>query len=293
MYVLQDLARLSRPQYLILAGLTYVLGTGIARYLGIPWRASAFWLGLGGVALAQMAMNLLAEAFRPAHEWPSGGNNLAFQGSLRDGALYISIGGLAVCALLALVLVKENGLDPQTFVVIGLSLLVTLFYALPPLRLLDRGFGEMLLAIQIAYLAPSIGFVLQTQNSHGLLNAVIVPLTVLALAMFLVLDFPAYADDIQLGRRTLLTRLGWEAAVPMHHGMLIATYVLFGSAAVLGFSLRLLWPAFLSLPFAFFQYRMLQNIALGAKPIWGLVRVNAFAVFGLTVYFLTLNFWTR
>jgi 1,4-dihydroxy-2-naphthoate octaprenyltransferase len=238
-------------------------------------------------------MNLLAAGFRPAREWIASGARPTDWRAVREAALSIAITGLAACAVRAFILVKDSGPAVQTELTLGLSLLVILVYALPPVRLLEKGFGELLLAIQIAYLVPSIGFVVQSQSSHGLLDACILPLTVLLFAVLLVLDFPMYADDIRLGRQTLLTRLGWQAALPLHHSLLLAAYLILGFGALLGHSCRLLWPAFLTVPFAILQFGLLQRIAGGAKPIWGLLRANGFAVFGLTTYLLALNFWTR
>src|SRR5574340_467198 len=87
--------RLSRPIYLLLAALTYVLGSGIARYLGKPQTLVVFWLGLVGVCLAQLSMNLLAEVFRPINEPIVEGESGAERKSVRDAALNISIGALA------------------------------------------------------------------------------------------------------------------------------------------------------------------------------------------------------
>ena len=67
------LLRLSRPLYVIFAALTYILGAGIARYLGITQAVAVFWLGLGGVVLAQFSMSLLTEALRSV-EQPSEDN---------------------------------------------------------------------------------------------------------------------------------------------------------------------------------------------------------------------------
>lgn len=291
MSLLRGVSRLAHPLYLALTGLTYALGTGIARYLGTPAKPSVFWLALLGSLLAQLAMNLLGEVFRPLPRPSVLDEKPAAGPSVRDAALYVAVAALSACAFLVLALYRDTRLAVQPMLFLGFSLLVILAYALPPVRLKDRGFGELLVAIQIAYLAPSIAFMLQTQSSHRLLDACILPLTVLLFATLIALDFPSYADDLTDSRPTLLTRLGWEIAVPLHHGTLIAAYLLLSSAMLLGFSFRLLWPAFLTVPFAFLQYRFLQNIALGAKPIWGLLTVNAVAVFGLATYFLTLSFW--
>jgi 1,4-dihydroxy-2-naphthoate octaprenyltransferase len=176
---------------------------------------------------------------------------------------------------------------------VAASLIVIIAYAVPPLRLMDRGFGELLLAIHVAYLGPSIGFLLQAGTFHLLLNVSILPLTLLLLATYLVLDFPSYADDLEYGRATLLIRVGWENALRLHLALLVAAYVLLGVSTLLGFSLALLAPGFLTIPFAILQWNFLRNIARGAKPIWGLLTANAVAVFGLTAYFLALSFWLR
>src|SRR6185369_367026 len=104
---------------------------------------------------------------------------------------------------------------------------------------------------------------LQVQETHRLIFLITVPLTALALSYFLVLNFPSFVDDQKYLRATLLHRLGWEAAVPLHNSLIIFAYVVFAMAPLFGFSLSLIWRAFLSLPFAIFQIFQLRGIALG------------------------------
>jgi 1,4-dihydroxy-2-naphthoate octaprenyltransferase len=293
MYLLLPLGRLSRPLNLLLMALTYVLGTGIARYLGVAARPQAFWLGLLGVLFAQMTMGLLRGAFQIHPGTGEDGVSPGDWAAIRDTALYLSIAALAACAIIAFILFRKGDLRPPVLVGAGASLLIILAYAVPPLRLLDRGFGELLLAIHIAYLGPSIGFLLQAGTYHLLLNSSILPLTLLLLATYLVLDFPSYAEDFSHKRETLLLRLGWENAIRLHHGLLLAAYLLLGSSMLFGYSFTLLAPAFLTIPFAVLQWHFLRNIAKGAKPVWSLLTANAVAVFGLTTYFLALSFWLR
>ncbi len=290
---LLTILRLARPLLLLLAALTYVLGTAIARYLGNALAASVFWLGLIGVVLAQGSMSLLVEVFRPVNEPIVQEETPAERKAVYDAALYVSIGALAAAAFIAVLLYQEGRLPPPVSLFLGLSLVTLILYAVPPARLFDKGFGELLLALHLAYIIPSIGFLLQAGQYHRLLNAVIIPLTLLAFATFVALDFPSYADDLKYERRTLLMHIGWERAVPLHHGLIIAGYALLACAPLLGFSFRLLWPAFLSLPFAALQIFLLRNIALGAKPIWTLLSATAVSIFGLTAYFLMIAFWLR
>ncbi len=288
---LLTILRLARPLLLLLAALTYVLGTAIARYLGRPLSLAVFWLGLIGVVLAQASMSLLVEVFRPANEPIVQDETPAERKAIYDSALYVSIGSLAAAAFIAVLLYQEGRLLPPVVLFLGLSLLALILYSVPPARLSDKGFGELLLALHLAYIVPSIGFLLQAGQYHRLLNAVIIPLTFLAFAAFLALDFPTYADDLKYERRTLLVHIGWERAVPLHHGLIIAGYGLLAAAPLLGFSYSLLWPAFLTLPFAALQIFWLRNIALGARPIWSMLSANAVSIFGLTAYFVMIAFW--
>jgi len=285
--------RLSRPLNVIFAALTYILGAGIARYLGISQDVVVFWLGLGGILLAQLSMGLLAEALRPVEQPSENDENRPERVNLRNAALLMSVGALAAAAVIAILLGKEGALTPVTILFLGLSLLIVLAYAVPPLRLVDAGFGEFTLAVHIAMIAPAIGFVLQQGEYHRLVGIVSFPLTLLALAYFLILDFPTFAADEKYDRRTLLRSMGWQRAVPLHHGLILGAYLLLSSALLFGLAWGLIWPSFLTLPFAILQIFWLRNISLGARPIWSLLTVNALAVFGLTAYLLTFAFWLR
>ena len=238
-------------------------------------------------------MNLLVEVFRPLNEPITPDETAAGRRALHDSALYISITGLSALAVIAFLLFKDGHLTAPALLILALSLLVIVIYSVPPLRFVDKGYGEVLLAIHLGFLVPSISFLIQDGAYHRLLNITIVPLTLLSLSTILALDFPSYAEDLKYARQTLLVRIGWERAVPLHQGLVIGAYLLFASAPLLGYSLGLLWPVFLTIPFAILQIYWLRNIAMGAKPLWSLLSANAIAIFGLTAYFLTLTFWLR
>jgi 1,4-dihydroxy-2-naphthoate octaprenyltransferase len=283
--------RLSRPLYLLLSVSTYFLGAGVARYLGHALILQIFWLGLIGMILAQICMNLLVEVFRPLNEPIIKDESFANRKTIHDAALYISIAGLAVIGVIGYLLIKAGRLAPSVWLYFSFSLIVIFIYSIPPIRLVDKGYGEVLLAIHLGFVIPSIGFLLESDGFQPLLSAAIIPVTLLSLSLFLTFDFPSYSEDLKYFRQTLLMRLGWERAIPLHHYLLIIAYILFGIEPLFGFSFKLLWPVFLTLPFALIQIYWFCNIALGAKPIWTLLTANAIAIFGMTVYFLILAFW--
>ena len=285
--------RLLRPLQLLFLALTYTLGVAIADYLGVSISASTFALGLGGIALAHVSMNLLAEVFRPVNEPILPEQFGAERVYLRDRLLLIAIGLLAIAAGLAYLLFLSDRLTTSALILLALSLLIVSAYAVPPLHLARRGFGELLLAAHIGYVAPSLGFVLQTGDFHRLLPIIALPVTFLALAYFLVLDFPSFANDLKYERLTLLTRLGWQRVVPLHHGLILAAFALLLAAPIFGITLALIWPAFLAIPFAILQMILLRNIADGARPLWRPLTSLAAALLALTAYLLTFAFFLR
>ena len=289
---MRNLLRLTRPLHLLLAALTFFLGASIANYLGEPLRADSFWLGLVAVLLAQVSMNLLAEVFRPANEAIIRGESRKDRLLLRNNALYVSIAALTANVLIAFVLYNNNHLSTSAFFFLLLSLLLIVAYAIPPLRFVNRGFGEFVLAAHLAYVIPSLGYILQSDETHRFL-LISIPLTCLAFAYFIVMNFPTFATDRKYNRGTLLTRLGWERAVPLHHLFVLLAYLFLLAAPIFGLSLSLIWPAFLTLPFALFQIFQLQNLSMGAPTNWMLLTATALTVFGLTAYFLSLTFWLR
>jgi 1,4-dihydroxy-2-naphthoate octaprenyltransferase len=286
------LPRLIRPLHLLLAALTYCLGAGIADYLGETFRAGPFWLGLFGVLLAQLTMSLLPEIFRLDTEPLIENETRPQRQTLRNNLLYISLASLTSLALIFYALFATDQLPLSSFFFLGLSLAIILIYSIPPFRLINRGFGELLQAIHLAYVFPSIAFILQSGDTHRFL-AITIPLTFLAFSYFLVMNFHSFAQDQKFRRVTFLTRLGWEHVVPLHHIFLIFAYIFFLTMPAFGPTLTLIWSAFLTLPFAVYQIIQLRNIALGLPPNWTILHATALAVFGLTTYFLTLTFWIR
>ncbi|WKZ34473.1 MAG: UbiA family prenyltransferase [Anaerolineales bacterium] len=285
--------KLSRPLHLLLAALTYLLGASIPAYLGKPFQLAPFLLGFAGILLAQASMALLGEVFRPHNEPLVPGETPRQKETLRGNMLHLSIGMIASVAVIAFIIYLNHTLSLSSFLFLLSSIVLILTYSIHPFRLADRGFGELLLALHIAYVIPSIGFLLQAGENHRLLAVLAIPLTSLALAYFLIINFAAFKGDEKYQRGTLLRFLTWERAVPLHHVLVAFTYVMFALTPLLGFSSELIWPAFLTLPFAVFQILQLRAIALGNPPNWTLLTSTALAVFGLTTYFLTLTFWLR
>ncbi len=285
--------KFSRPLHLLFAALTYLLGASIPAYLGRPFQPVTFALGLAGVLLAQAGMALLGEVFRPHNEPLIEGETPKQKETLRNNMMILSIGMLATNAIIAFIAHLNFALTLPTFYFLLTSIILILVYAIPPFRLINRGFGELALALHVAYVIPSIGYLFQTGENSRPLTLLLIPLTALALVYFLVANFVTFSNDQKYERGTLLRLLTWERAVPLHHSLVAFAYLMFALVPLFGYSVKLVAPAFLTLPFAIFQIFQLRAIANGSPPNWRLLTSTTLAVFGLTTYFLTLTFWLR
>ncbi len=289
---LKHLLTFTCPLILILAGLTYSLGTGIARYLGRADNPLTFGLGFGWVILVLVAMNLLAVYFRSHNEFLVENETIPERNWLRAAAFQMAIAALGVVAVLT-VFLFQNKIAASAVLFAALILLAALAYALPPLRLIYSGFGEFTLAILLAVLIPAFSLTLQMGDVHRLLGAITFPLTALAFAYFLAANFPTFVEDHKYERGTLLLRIGWERALLLHHILVLNTYLLFAAMPLFGFPWAIILPAFYGMPFALFQIFWLQRISQGASPNWAFLTTLTITVLGLTTYLLTLTFWIR
>jgi 1,4-dihydroxy-2-naphthoate octaprenyltransferase len=166
-------------------------------------------------------------------------------------------------------------------------------YGVRPFRLIDSGFGELVVSVAVVSLPAGMGFSLQTGETHRLTGLASFPLLLLCLGWQLVLGFQSYARDIRRTRLSLLRRIGWERAVPLHDFLLLSGYGVLLLAPAAGISVGIVWPAFLGMPFGVLVMLLLRGIVSGARPNWPLLTAASAASVGLTAYFLSLSFWLR
>ena len=286
-------ARLARPIQLLLAGVTYCLGAGIARYLGHSIRAVTFGLGLLALLAIEAAAFWLVEYFRLPLMPLSKDETPRHREALRAGLFQFALALLTVLGAISLTLFLAGLLPIQAGILLGLIIVLFILYSVPPVRFSEAGYGELVLSIAIGTLFPAFAFLLQFGEYHRLLAFTTFPLTLLALAFMIVNDFPTYANDLKFGRQTLMTRLTWQRVIPTHHVLVLLAFLFFACAPLFGFPWGLVWPVFLALPFAIIQIIWLQRIANGGRTMWKFLSAVAMGTFGLAVYLLAMTFWFR
>lgn len=293
MPILSSLARLARPVSLLLALLTFGMGAGIARYLGgVLQPLPQITVGVA-LLLLLAAAHWLQEYFRPPHDPMLPDATPRQRETLRPLLLNVSAAFLAVSALLAFLLYRQGFLPLNDALLFVLYLFLCLALGVPPVRLAERGVGEVVTAFLLAVLTPAIAFLMAFPRLHPFLTGFTFPLFLLALAWQLAISFEQYPAHLKYERRILLTRLTWQRAVVLHNGLLAAAYLFLAALPFWGLPFALTWPALLALPLAAWQAWTLRSIAEGAKPLWNALNIAATSVFGLTVYLITITFWLR
>ena len=288
----RELLRIVHPWALLACILTYSLGVGIAKYLGIAIRWEVYLAGQAAMLTLLLSSFFLREFFDrspltdPARK-PGDPPRLT-----RLNLLQISATTLTIGAVLTVLLLAGRAITPSGFFVLGLSFFLTLADAVPPLRLARSGYGELVMAFFLANLTPVLAFLLQAGELHRLLALITFPLTFLTLASLLALRLPAYAADLREERRNMLTRLGWQRGMNLHNLLILGGYFLLGSAALAGLPWPLTWPGLLGLPIGLFQIFLITSIGNGARPRWKLLTVVAVSTLALTIYFLNLALWS-
>lgn len=288
---LRILMKWTHPTRAALAVLGYLLGVGWVRYLGRPLQLWTLGAGLVWTLCLVLSLGLLEEIFR-TEEPLSNAESPAEQRRLRTLALTLAAGLLASAAWMAFLFLSQPlSWRLALLVFSGLITVLGLACVLPPLRLQARGWGEVCFSLLIADLFPAFGYLLQRGESHRFLIFLAFPLTLFTLAFFIVQNFRTFAADRKYQRLTLLLRLDWPRGAVLHQSLLGAGYLFFVLAPFFGFSLRLIWPVFLALPFAAFQAYLLQALVDGAPPQWRLLCYTSHTHLFLIFYLLLLHLW--
>jgi len=293
--------RLSRLLFLVGAALVYFLGVGIARYLGANINWGVYLLGQAWVTILQLGAHYLNEYFdapadaeNPNRTPFSGGSGAVGPDKIpRQVVLFAAITCLAIVASLTVLLINQAHPSGAAFLLMVLIFLGAFFYSVPPIRLVSTGYGELTTTILVANLVPALAFVLQADSFHNLVAMTTFPLTMLHLSMMLAFELPDYSTDLKMEKRTMMVRLGWRNGMALHNLLIFTAFLLLGLAAVLGFPLAIVLPAFLPLPLGILQIWQMRKIADGAKPNWLGLTLTPVVIFGSMAYLLAFAFWTR
>jgi len=283
--------RALRAPFLVATFIPVGVGTLRAIETRGAFDAALFGLTLLGAACVHLATNMLNDAFdyrsgndlAVRHQNPfAGGGRVLTKGVLSVRAhLAVALGFLAAAVLIGLYLVSIVG---TTLLWIGLlGVAFAFFYVGPPLRIANRGVGELVVAASFGPLVVLGTYYVQARSLDLGAFLLSIPIGLLVGAILWINEFPDIEADVSVGKRTLVARLGVARAITGYEGILAAAYVVLAASAILAITpLLTLLPA-LTIPLAIKTARGLR--AHGTEPM-ALIPSNAgtillFLVFGV------------
>jgi 1,4-dihydroxy-2-naphthoate octaprenyltransferase len=293
------LFRFARPLDLLAGMLLYALGAGLTVYLGNPINWSYYFLGQGCVTMLQLSAYFLKAAF----DLPSPrdrflpvfqDDEIRQQAALlsRNNVLMAAATTLTAGAVLTVILMSAGVINPGALVIIGIGLSIALAFAIPPFRLVYSGYGELVQAILITNIIPSLACIIQFGELHLLLWSLTFPLTTFYISLQLAITLQTYAQDELKERRTAMVRLGWAHGMTLHNLLILGGYLLLVVSSFVNLPWSLLRAGLLTLPIGIFQIWQVVRIMRGARPNWVVLIGAASTTFALTAYFITFALWT-
>jgi 1,4-dihydroxy-2-naphthoate octaprenyltransferase len=292
--------KLSRFYFLVGATLLYLLGTGVAYYLDYLIRWNVFVVGLLWVYMLQLGTHFINELYNadadkdnPNRTPFSGGSGAIGPGKLSKNVVLIAgLSCYAILTSLTILLFSLGGITLALCLIMFAAFIGSFFYSAPPLYLERTGYGEIIASVIVGFLLPIFAFMLQTAVFEHLIALTAFPLFFVHLAMMIIFEYPDYSTDQKHRKNTLLIRIGWQNGVIFHHILLGISYILFLFFSFVGLPLRVLFSAYLTLPFSILQGWQLNRIIKGYRPNWLGLTLNAVVTFGALIYFVALSYIT-
>jgi 1,4-dihydroxy-2-naphthoate octaprenyltransferase len=232
------LVQMTRPGFLVITAVACVLGTAVAAACG---HGPNVWTALATLVLAVM-MHAAANVLNDYHDALNGADEANTQGlfPFTGGARLIQNGQVTTqdthnlakalivflipCGLL--LTVKTGG----GLMMLGLAgLLLGWAYSAPPLALMKRGWGEATVALTWGLVVVGADYV-QRKHFFVIPAAVAVSFALLVGNILVINGFPDAAADAQVGKRTLVVRLGarWAAWAYLAFALLAYAWLVVG-----------------------------------------------------------------
>lgn len=223
--------KLGRPLFLVGGFVMHALGVAVAFAAEAAFDLRMLILGQVAITSTQLMTQYANDAFDVeadrANQTPtrwSGGSRVLVEGTLPVSVALAAAAGLAALALTAAILLAMDGRIRAALLVI-VAMILSHAYNAPPFRLHSSGFGEVLTAVVVTGLTPTLGYLLQSGRLDATILPAILPLMFLQIAMVIGVHIPDAAGDSLVDKQTLVVRLGVSRAVWLYTGLTAAAFL--------------------------------------------------------------------
>ncbi len=123
---------------------------------------------------------------------------------------------------------------PLILVLGAIGLISAIFYTGGPFNWAKRGIGELLVGLNFGILMTLGAYYVQAQSFSWIPVIAAIPVSLLIAAVLYINEFPDYTADKQVGKNTLVVRLGRERAVILYALIMAGVYLSIGVGVATG-----------------------------------------------------------
>lgn len=210
--------QMSRPPFHIVGVLPFALGTLLAWRIEHAFSFPIFALGTLAVILIMLSTYHAGEYFDYKEDaiskklYPSrfsGGSGVVPAKKLsRRVALWTSIVSILSAGAIGLLLQFHFRTGPYTILLGSLGLFPGFFYSTRPIRLVEKGIGEIFIGFCYGWLPIACAYYIQTGSIAPVIHWIGIPVGITIFNVIFLNEFPDYIGDRETGKRTLLVRMG-------------------------------------------------------------------------------------
>lgn len=271
---------LARPHFLVGGVLLYAIGAVAA---GVE-SVSAYLIGQLAITASQLTAHFVnefadaeADALVVNRTWFSGGSGVLVDPEAdRAVALRSAYVSTAVALAAATVMAFDH---PLAATIAAGTLLISWGYSMPPVRLLDTGWGEAATTVVTTVAVPMVGALAQSGSIDPNLWWVITVLFALHMAMIIAFEIPDLETDTRAGKTVLAVRLGLTRTRRLIAGFYTLGFGLVIAAALM-IDTALAWMM-LGIPFAAVTILTSNTTRFGVLTTAAVAGVGASAIGGL------------
>lgn len=156
------------------------------------------------------------------------------------------------------------------------------------MRLSGTGFGELVVALMVSLLVPSLGYQLQAGHFGYFVVLATAPLFAINWMMLVFFEFPDVETDRAVGKRTLLVRLGYR------QGQALVTAITLGAFGLLALLSMIVLPrpvllGLFAAPIALVAIVLVRQVVAGRKVRYFWLTFSAVAFYTITALLETVG----
>lgn len=290
----QHFVRLGRPKFLLYSWVLHTLGVAAATYLGHEPSLSSYLHGQLYVWCLHLMthycneyFDLEADSANPSPTGWTGGSRVLVQGLIEPR---VSLSASFVLLFVCLMLIPAMPNAAQYPALIGLTLFW--FYTAPPIQLNYRGLGEVTVSAVLNGSFPMVGYAMTAGKIGCFPWLLLVPAFLIQFVRMTIMNLLDYKGDMQVGKHTLVVKLGPQRIIHLHAAAQALAYTLIFPAVRWGMPRIVAMCVAMTLPLALWHVARIYRGAhldprtANSVPFWASTHISlvvAFAFVGLLI----------